>query len=926
MTKTEIFDEIDTVDMNYLLDCAELASYSLETPRSIEKLCKSRQNLSNFDILRNVGTGGYGQVYLVRESKSGSFFALKVIKKKTIIDFYHLALFRNEKAALLATRNAEFLLSMYSCFQNRNCIFFLTDFCPVELINLLPISDKEEIRFYGANLLLAIEEFHKLGFVHRDIKPDNIFIGRDGFLKLADFGSCSKFMDLNVKSKKFNFTGDRQKSSISSFSSDSSTQSGSEFLVGTPDYVAPESFQNETGYESDIWAYGVVLYEMLHDITPFWSESLFETQQNITNIVYKKEEGIWGELLNSIFTTKKKRLNIDQIKKHQYFSGLKFENFKNENKPFRIPVIDTREEKVTLESENIQSTFEFVGFSYDPKFDEFKIDNTEKNDPERFFMKCGSENQESNFDNNRSVENNKMEMVNLRLENIELIDKLNEKVPSCTHFDYENLKNEANRFRTKNTAIYERISEQYNVFDSIYEKVLKMNCSITKIQVFRDEFKMLRKQKKNFEKQIKQQEQVKLELEIALEKKKNEISVNEIENIFSLGTKRKSEVDTTSFRENTTCDLESKLPKNTESTKSFFIDTVELTEAKKKILKLENENKQLRTIIDRIKSAFEETEIEYAKIRQKIAQVVYFSHVTVNEIKKVLKELEWKNIFIVMKNEISGLKKQLKTKENEKRDLEYRNTVEIELRKKLERQILKYKTELNKRRSKDESNYRFLVKVDNQKSDLRVSDGNLSFLQYMEKLSNCFTANLNKSEKQIYKRKNALKLVFIDEKAPSVTFRRKKGALVADLEREKKIYAKIEKLLPIYTGALREKTKLQLTGSVNRIRSLEMELKKSDGDISTDTQSIDIEGDVYFDGHVFFNRPGLSGYCYFCDEPHYSVSLHCALCGINVHKQCYTHIMSCNMCQSIEKGKSFVLEMSNSEEVVKLKNILRKEL
>lgn len=330
----------------------------------------SRISIGEFNIISHLAKGAYGEVFVAE--RNSKVYAIKRIMKHTIVQQPFTALFMAEKDLMVDSRNSEWLLYAHYTFQDEEAVYFAMDFLPGgDFMGYLVKNEnvsEGEIRFYGAEIVCAMEELHALGYLHRDLKPENLLIERSGHIKLADFGSCIKMTLGKVKCCA---------------------------TVGTPDYVSPDVLSGtgtefEYGAEVDLWTLGVVLYEMLYEAPPFYSETLQETYERITNIDYTfpaHGSDVFKDLVRGLLCKKDERLTIADVKQHAFFSGVDWKTIKTGTPPY-VPELDSdvdlrnfeRPEKSSsaLTDTEINKTSEghflnFVGFSFDPDYSQFLI-------------------------------------------------------------------------------------------------------------------------------------------------------------------------------------------------------------------------------------------------------------------------------------------------------------------------------------------------------------------------------------------------------------------------------------------------------------------------------------------------------------------------------------------------------------------------
>jgi serine/threonine protein kinase len=259
---------------------------------------RKRVTLERFESLVVIGRGGFGEVSLVRKKNSGEVFALKAMVKSQLLKKNQVEHIRSERA-ILAQADNPWLVKLYFSFMDAKHLFMVLEYCPGGDMMTLLIKEntlsEEATLFYMAECCLAIQSVHDLGYIHRDLKPDNILIDFSGHIKLTDLGLCKKLDDSEALRTSFSIVPPDAQPSRTSRSSRPAAQCPSTMsiarrakrplafsTVGTPDYIAPEVLQRKGyGKECDWWSLGVIMYECICGWAPFYSDSPRNTVGNI---------------------------------------------------------------------------------------------------------------------------------------------------------------------------------------------------------------------------------------------------------------------------------------------------------------------------------------------------------------------------------------------------------------------------------------------------------------------------------------------------------------------------------------------------------------------------------------------------------------------------------------------------------------------
>uniref|UniRef100_F7EZM2 non-specific serine/threonine protein kinase n=1 Tax=Ornithorhynchus anatinus TaxID=9258 RepID=F7EZM2_ORNAN len=320
-----------------MISCPPLALTSTYPPGSslpavtpfVTKVKELRLQRDDFEILKVIGRGAFGEVAVVREKNSGKIFAMKMLHKWEMLKRAETACFREERDVLVKG-DRRWVTALHYAFQDEEYLYLVMDYyAGGDLLTLLSrFEDRlppELAQFYLAEMVLAIHSLHKLGYVHRDIKPDNVLLDTNGHIRLADFGSCLRLNEDGMV--------------------DSSV------AVGTPDYISPEILQameegrDRYGPQCDWWSLGVCMYELLFGETPFYAESLVETYGKIMNhedhLQFPSDvpevSDSARDLIRKLLCRQEERLGrggLEDFRSHPFFEGVDWERLPASSAPY----------------------------------------------------------------------------------------------------------------------------------------------------------------------------------------------------------------------------------------------------------------------------------------------------------------------------------------------------------------------------------------------------------------------------------------------------------------------------------------------------------------------------------------------------------------------------------------------------------------
>ncbi|CAD8094960.1 unnamed protein product [Paramecium sonneborni] len=330
----------------------------LHKEAEILRLQRQKQNIKDFESIEIIGRGAFGEVRLCRNKLTNDIVAVKKMKKSEMLYKNQVCHVRAERDLLAASDNA-WIVQLKCSFQDEKYLYLVMEYLPGgDLMTLLMKKDiftEKESQFYMAESIMAVDSVHKLKYIHRDLKPDNILLQADGHIKLSDFGLC-KYVESSGTRLDERISVHKPEDKGGNTTSFKRNRIKAYSTVGTPDYIAPEVF-GKTGYNetADWWSLGAILFEMLVGYPPFFSDDPSSTCQKIINwkktLVIPQEAKLSPaatDLILRLMTDASNRLGINgvnEIKAHPFFAGIDWKNLRSKVSPY-IPEIkselDTR--------------------------------------------------------------------------------------------------------------------------------------------------------------------------------------------------------------------------------------------------------------------------------------------------------------------------------------------------------------------------------------------------------------------------------------------------------------------------------------------------------------------------------------------------------------------------------------------------------
>ncbi|ORX73210.1 Pkinase-domain-containing protein [Linderina pennispora] len=287
----------------------------------------SRASINDFDVLTMIGKGGYGKVYLVRHKTTQRHYAMKVLRKASILLQKRQITFTMTERSILSEVQHPFIVKLYYAFQSNSKLYLILEYVAGgELFTHMArerIFSEDQAVFYTAELVLALSHLHKLGIVFRDAKPENCLLSNTGHLVLTDFGLSKTALGADGRTSTF---------------------------CGTPSYMAPEVLDSSESYEFSVdwWSLGILLYEMLTGAVPFKGKQPKQILKNIAKMKVNYPNYLTPDAKDLLIRLLRKKpaqrlgygsKGSEDIKKHRFFRKVDWQALEKNYHQITPPIV-----------------------------------------------------------------------------------------------------------------------------------------------------------------------------------------------------------------------------------------------------------------------------------------------------------------------------------------------------------------------------------------------------------------------------------------------------------------------------------------------------------------------------------------------------------------------------------------------------------
>jgi len=295
---------------------------------------KNLGEIRHYILLEQIGKGSYGKIYLAYDKKQEKKVALKIINKNFLDILNKTEEAFIEQYMLKICNENKNIINLLGCFTTKEKLIFVLDYYKngnfeeylKDIQTENGLLSYETAKFYLAEILNILKYLQKNNISHLDLKPNNFLLDSRLHLKLIDF-STAKIQNkkFNLKTKKFELN-EEKKINLNNF-------------IGTPQYCSPEILNNnvQNFFTCDVWSFGIIMYELFHNKTPFDDYNLNKMIENIKKGEFYLNEKLPNEIKDLIkkclIVDQNKRIKLNEIFNHPFFKDFNFNDLYEKNVP-----------------------------------------------------------------------------------------------------------------------------------------------------------------------------------------------------------------------------------------------------------------------------------------------------------------------------------------------------------------------------------------------------------------------------------------------------------------------------------------------------------------------------------------------------------------------------------------------------------------